>query len=554
MSDIELGSGRAPGAPTASRARRLILALLALVVLAAACGDDDGGDAADEASDAAAGDAAGDTDTEGCTPERAGGELTMGVLSETVGLDPTVSTGGGTTGGTEIAALFDTLMQYDFESRQYEPRLAESLEPNADFTEWTLTLRPDVTFGSGNPVNAEAVRASIARHQAPESRSVVRANAQQITEMSVEDDLTLVFTLAEPWGSFPYFLADMGGMIVDTQVVEQLGAEEFNLAPRGAGAGPYELVDWRQGEEMVFEAKDDYWGGPVCIERLRFVMVPGAQATYDALELGEVQVAYLRDAIVTSQLDEDGIDHFGDIVGLGSALQINSGFNDPIGADLRVRQALAYAIDPVAVDDRVSGGVGMPSSAIFPEDSPVHPDVDGTPYDPDRARELVEEVKAEGAWDGSIGLMCPSTSEQLGITLQGMLEAVGFDVNLELLPIADITRRSLIEHNYDVICTGMSPVASGPIVRLERFFGTGNTFTGFSDPAFDESLQELKAAASEDEIRDALAAVQEAWNESVPAVGLAAVETTIAWQDGVEGLTFNENMLVHFDDAYVTDG
>jgi peptide/nickel transport system substrate-binding protein len=357
--------------------------------------------------------------------------------------------------------------------------------------------------------------------------------------------------LAEPWGSFPFFLADMGGMVVDTEVVDQLGPDEFNVAPRGAGAGPYELVSWRPGEEMVFEAKDDYWGGPVCIERLRFVMVPGAQATYDALQLGEVQVAYLRDAIVTSQLEDDGIEHFGDIVGLGSALQINSGLNDPIGADVRVRRAIAYAIDPEAVDQRVSGGVGAPTSAIFPEDSPVSPGVEGTPYDPDEARSLVAEVKAEGDWDGSIGMMCPT--EDQGIALKAMLDAVGFEVNLEVLPIAEITQRSLIEHNYDLVCSGMSPVASGPIVRLARFFGTGNTFTGFSDPAFDASLEELKAASTPEDIAAALADVQEAWNDSVPAVGLAAVQPTIAWADGVEGLTFNENMLVHFDDAYLTD-
>jgi peptide/nickel transport system substrate-binding protein len=559
MSDADVSWGRAPRPLSIGRVVAGAVAVVLLVGAAACGGDDSSGDDAPagrgsgEGGSGPGSGASGAAEAEdGCTEDRAGGELTMGVLSETAGLDPTVSTGGGTTGGTEIAALFDTLMQYDFATREYVPRLAESLEPNDDHTEWTLTLRPGVAFGSGNPVDAEAVRRSIARHQADDSRSVARANALEITDMEVVDDLTLRFTLAEPWGSFPYFLADMAGMVVDTTVVDELGPDEFNAAPRGAGAGPYEIAEWRPGEEIVMEAREDYWGGPVCLERLRFVMVPGAEATYDALDLGEVQVAYLRDAIVTSQLEGDGVAHFGDVVGLGSAVQINSGFGDPIGADVRVRRAVAHALDPEVVDERVSGGAGIPTSAIFPEGSPVHPDVPGPDHDPDAARELVEEVEADTGWDGSIELMCPT--EEQGLTVEAMLDDVGFDAELVVLPIADITRRSLIEHDYDLVCSGMSPVASGPIVRLERYFGTGNSFTGFSDPAFDEALVALKSAASEDEIRSALAEVQEVWNETVPAAGLAAVQPTIAWQDGVHGLTFNENMLVHFDQAWVEGG
>src|SRR5690606_946297 len=147
-----------------------------------------------------------------CTADRVGGQLTMSVFSETRSMDPAVSTGTGTTGGTELSALYDTLVRFNPDTSEFEPWLAESVEPNDDFSSWTVTLRPNVTFGNGDPLTAEVTKASIERHTAPGSVSTVKSELAQVKAIEVVDELTLRFDLIESWGTFPYVLADMAGM------------------------------------------------------------------------------------------------------------------------------------------------------------------------------------------------------------------------------------------------------------------------------------------------------------------------------------------------------
>src|SRR5690606_10378719 len=102
--------------------------------------------------DSASGDTGGDDATTSSLEPKQGGSITMGMFSETAGLDPVVTFGGGATGTTEVGAVYDTLMRYDTDTGEYVPHLAESLESNDDKTSWTLKLRPDVKFTDGTPL------------------------------------------------------------------------------------------------------------------------------------------------------------------------------------------------------------------------------------------------------------------------------------------------------------------------------------------------------------------------------------------------------------------
>ena len=143
-----------------------------LALLAAACGGDDS-DAA--GSDGGSGDSGGED--EQCTAERAGGSLTVGTGLPFTGMSPYVVLGTGQAGGDYMAAFYDTLMRYDATTQEFEPNVAESLEPNEDFTEWTLTLRPDVTFGNGDPLTTADVVAHIEKMGTSRVRAAGMANA-----------------------------------------------------------------------------------------------------------------------------------------------------------------------------------------------------------------------------------------------------------------------------------------------------------------------------------------------------------------------------------------
>src|SRR6476661_5021263 len=127
------------------RQRSVAVALgLSVVLLTAACGSSDSGSSTTGSASAGSGSASagsGAATGEECTPDKAGGSVKMGVFFEAAGLDPLGVPGNGVVGGTEITALYDTLMRWDTQSRTYEPQVAQSLEPDAQFLTWTMKLK-----------------------------------------------------------------------------------------------------------------------------------------------------------------------------------------------------------------------------------------------------------------------------------------------------------------------------------------------------------------------------------------------------------------------------
>src|SRR5205085_10920651 len=129
------------------------------VLAAAGCGDSGGSSSGTTPAGSSATAATPTT----LTPQ-SGGTLTIATYQETLGLDPIVSTGGGITGATEMAAIYDSVTRWNPTTNQYEPRTAESLMPNADFTEWTVKIRSGIKFTDGTDYDAEAVQFGVSRH------------------------------------------------------------------------------------------------------------------------------------------------------------------------------------------------------------------------------------------------------------------------------------------------------------------------------------------------------------------------------------------------------
>ena len=232
-----------------TRAIRALSVLATATIALTACG----GGGSD--NDRSASGATTPEQSERCTADRAGGTITMGEYA----MLPTFAPGQGmfgVRGAAESAAVYDRLMRWNPEASEYEPQLAESLESSDDYTVWTLKLRDGVTFSNGDPLTAEAVKASIARHQDqqinpddntvwtltlrdgvnfsngdpltaedvaytiglhqdPETRSNAMTDALQVEQTRVVDPLTVEFTLAEPWAGFPILLAGTAGQITD---------------------------------------------------------------------------------------------------------------------------------------------------------------------------------------------------------------------------------------------------------------------------------------------------------------------------------------------------
>jgi peptide/nickel transport system substrate-binding protein len=253
-----------------------------------------------------------------------------------MGLDPIVSTGGGITGGTEMAAIYDTLTRYNTETNKIEMRTAESVTGNADSTEWTIKISSGIKFTDGTDYDADAVSFGILRHvsglipgipaceelracprNAISSAGYMGANLKAV---QVVDKLTVKVTMSQPFTTFPAAIAGSSGMIPSPTAMKAACPADkaktprecsFNLKP--VGAGPFVIDQFSPKESITMKKNPSYWNGPVYLDGLKFVNFgdSGGDKTYEALKLGTVNVALLRawPAVRNAQSRQDDHEH-----------------------------------------------------------------------------------------------------------------------------------------------------------------------------------------------------------------------------------------------------
>ena len=203
--------------------------------------------------------------------------------------------GHGAAGGIELAALYDTLMRWNPDTRKVEPRTAASMLPNVDSTQWTLKLRPGIKFSDGTDYDANTVKFNVERSLAPSSGSGVKPILQTfLASTTVVDPLTVTFTLKQPWTGFSFLFTGALGLVASPAAIQKAG-DNFNTSPGDAGAGPFVLSSFKPGESVVFKRNPHYWDGSVYLDQVTFELFNGAGATYLGLKTGILQAGLLRD-------------------------------------------------------------------------------------------------------------------------------------------------------------------------------------------------------------------------------------------------------------------
>ena len=527
------------------RGRTSLVALAALALLVTGCseaqsGDDNDGAGGRTYEEGMVGPADGDGE-----PQQ-GGTLSMSGFAEPRSLDPAVTIAAGSTGGTEMAALYDTLLRYDTEEQDFVGQLAEGVEPNEDFTEFTLTLREGVQFSDGSPLDAAAVKASQERYverQGPEA-ALWMAN---VSGIEAPDDLTVVYSLTKPWPLFPSVLSTGPGMVVGPGVDGP--GETFTPV----GAGPFVLGQQTPGQDVVLEANEDYWNGRPPLDSFRMAYITDFGAAVDSLESGDLDAAFLRDPDKVDALLDADKSGFSSLVAGSNMALINATEGRP-GADVRLRQAMQMAIDPELVRERVYDGHGLAGSTLFPDYSRWHGEVEGLPYDPEQATKLVEEAKADG-FDGRIEYMDASdpASRNVALVVKAQLEAVGFDVAINLIrTVGDQVSLIAVERDYDVAGWGLNYREADPLSKLyATMHSTGTqTYGGYTSPEIDAIIDDFQAASDEEDQRALLQQLQDQVNKDVPYLNWAPFAEVTFWNEDVHGVKGGSVSMVLLDEAW----
>ena len=187
---------------------------------------------------------------------KSGGSVTFGLEAETTGgfciPDATLAA----SGLQVVAAIYDTLTVLNAKG-EYVPYLAQSFEPNADFTQWTITLRPGVQFHDRTPFDAAALKLNLDTYRGANPNLVPRLNVfnfRNIASVEVSGPLSVVVTTKVPWVAFPAYWSDRRAMVAPAQL-----ANKDTCATNMIGTGPFALDEWRQNESLTVKKNKNYW-------------------------------------------------------------------------------------------------------------------------------------------------------------------------------------------------------------------------------------------------------------------------------------------------------
>ncbi|MEZ5239413.1 MAG: ABC transporter substrate-binding protein [Microthrixaceae bacterium] len=282
------------------RGRVLAWAVVALALVAAGCGGGDG-----SGSDGASGN--GDGSDAG--PPEFGGELVYGLEAESSGGWCLPESQLAVSGIMVARAIYDTLTVPNGDA-EYVPFLAESVESNDAFTEWTITLRDGVTFHDDTPLTAEVVKNNIDawRGEYPARNPLLlRFAYSPVESVEVVDDLTLTVTTSIPWPSFPTNHYNQGrvGIMAQAQLDDPDNCDE-NLI----GTGPFEKVEWVQNDHFTATRNADYWltdseGNQLpYLDTVEFRPFPEGGSRVNSLLSGEIQAMHTSSANDALALEE----------------------------------------------------------------------------------------------------------------------------------------------------------------------------------------------------------------------------------------------------------
>ena len=506
--------------------------LVGVLLGTAACGGGNGGAAPGAQSD---GGEAGD-------PVE-GGSITIGLEAETNSWLPNEGTFN-QPGLTIAHTIYDPLMQRA-EDGSVQPYLAESLEANDDLTQYTLKLREGIEFHDGTPLNAEALKTIFDDYlKAPTSR--LAASLAEVESMDIVDEYTVVYNLATTNASFADALITAAGWPFSPTAAKAAGPD---AGANPVGTGPFVFDSWQRDSRLVVKKNANYWQeGLPHLDEITFRPIPDEDTRLASLQSGDIDVMQsLRQSTVVRARELDGVSNYEHLGSNSGAMTMNT--SKPPFDDVRVRRAMAYAMDQEALIEVLGGaGVTPPSTQFFSEDSPYYSEELAESYpsfDLAKAQELYDDYindpdRSDGQPVGSqlsFSFRCPPdpSLNELSQLYQSFWNALGMQVELEQVEQAAYTSQ-VVAGDYDAGCTRHG-AARDPYYVFQRAFTEGvPNVTKFQDPRIEEALDTMRGSTDIEERKAAAEEISLVIAEQVPVTFTGGTLTVVAVRDEVKNV------------------
>ncbi len=435
--------------------------------------------------------------------------------------------------------LFDDLCTRD-EHLNVQPGLAERWEV-PDPRTYVFHLHKGAKFHDGRPLTSRDVKWTFDSLLQGKIRSTKAAAYRLVDHIDAPDDYTVVFHLKEPFATLLWNVSD--GAI---GIVPYGSGEEMSRHP--IGSGPFRFVSAEPDKEVIIERNDGYWGAQAHLERIRFAVIP--DATTRALELrkgsADIAVTSLTGDMVLALERESNLE----VMHAPGTVLAYIAFNtrDPILKDVRVRQAVAYAVDRTPMIHYILRDFARPAYSLLPPESwAYNGDVPHYDHNPDRARQLLEQAGYPAVNGVRLHLTIKTSTDEnprlIAAVLQQQLREVGIALDIRTFEFAtffsDITRGAYQLHSLRWVGGNEDPDIFEYVFHSAKFSPNGANRTYYANPRVDALIDQARAELDQNARKQIYAEIQRILAEDLPYINLWYFENVMVHTKRVRNLTLN---------------
>ena len=473
-----------------------------------------------------------------CSAKPDPGTLVMIIESSPNNLDPRVGLDAQSERIDEL--MFDALLTRD-EHFNVQPGLAASWEiPNPLL--YIFHLRQGVRFHNGSPLTARDVKWTFDSLLGGKIHSTKSASYRFVDHLEAPDDFTVVFHLKEPDAPLLWNLSE--GAI---GIVPYGSGNE--MAGHPVGSGPFRFVSAQQDKDVILERNQDYWGAKARLQRVRFTVVP--DATTRALELrkGSADIAIsalTSDTVLTLERES----HL-DVLRAPGTIVAYMAFNlrDPILGDVRVRQAIACAIDRAPMIHYLMRDFAQPAYSLLPTGSwAYNGDVSHFNFNPERARRMLDQAGYSAVNGVRFHLEMKTSTEEstrlIAAVLQQQLRNVGIALDIRTFEfatfLADVTRGAYQIHSLRWI-GAEDPDIFENVFHSSRFTPIGSNRTFYRNPRIDSLIDQARKGPDQHVRKLLYAEIQRIVADDLPYINLWYFDNVLVHSKRVRNLTLRSS-------------
>ena len=534
--------------------RNRILSLLLAGVMAlglTACGASNAGAAADETGSAAVSTESASSDT------AASGEKIINVgVTNTIGSLNPLLLNGGEINKYATGLMILPLMELDADLN-FEGMLADSIttEDNKNFI---VHIDDAATWSDGTPVTADDVVYTALRLASPVIGNTammyyvfegvgddgfVEEGAESIDGIQKVDDKTVQFTTKEEMpittfeNSYARYLLTLPKHVIEQYSEEELSTADWFNHP-DVVSGPFIVTDFDVDHYISYEANKDYWKGAPKIDKRNIKIVDGSQL-YAGLQSGEIDITQQTMSDIPQE-DYESVEALDNVeVVYGSPVTNQSVFiqtkNVP---DVKVRQAMLYAIDRQQILEELLNGHGEIVDGFLSSASPFYDDsLTPISYDPEKAKALLEEA----GWDGSQTIRFyvnsgDSTFVNAASIIAAEWAAVGIKAEIQTVDFATLMSVAGTE-DYDVLAVQYTYAPVDPYPDVAWLLGGEGSWTGYSDDTLNDALTKSQLTSDPEETKELFSVVDKKVQEDVPMFSAYVISAQGAVSKRITGAT-----------------